>query len=126
MKQSSSPQNRRSTRSNVLLAATLNVGGDDVPVRLRNLSAQGALVEADAAPALGTEVVFRRNELVVAGRVAWVHGRHAGIAFADELQPQDVLRNVPSPAPKLPINFKRPGFGRPLSEQEQRLVESWF
>ncbi len=110
-----------------MLAAVLDVGGAELSVRLRNLSAEGALVEADPVPALGAEVVFRRTDLVVPGRVAWVHGRHAGIAFADPLQPQDVLRNVPSPARKLPSNFKRPGLGaRALSEAEQRLVESWF
>ena len=95
-------------------------------VKLRNLSEEGALVEAEALPDEGTEVLFQRNELSVAGRVAWVCGRQAGIAFAEQLKPQEVLRNIPKPQPKLMPEFRRPGFAaRPLSPAERRLIKQW-
>lgn len=126
MDQSSVTSNRRSRRSNVLLAASLDVAGTVTAVKLRNLSAEGALVEADTLPDEGTDLLFQRNDLSVAGRVAWVCGRQAGIAFAEQLQPQEVLRNIPKPQPKLMPEFRRPGFAtRPLSAAERRLIKQW-
>ena len=127
MEQRSVTSNRRSRRSNVLLAASIEAGGHVTPVKLRNLSAEGALVEADSLPPENSVVLFRRNELSVAGRVAWVQGRHAGIAFAEQLQPQEVLRNIPTARLKQTPDFKRPGFApRPLSAAERRLIKQWI
>ena len=75
-------------------------GGGTQPVKLRNLSADGALIEADKLPIEGTSVVFCRNELCTPGHVVWVSGRYAGVAFSDKLAPEQVLRHVPSPKPK--------------------------
>jgi hypothetical protein len=126
MDQSSAAQNRKSQRSNVLLAATLETNGASLPIKLRNLSPEGALVDGEPLPEAGSEVVFHRNELSLPGRVAWVHGNHAGIAFAKPLQPEEVLRNVSVPKQKQSEYYRRPGFKRELTEQEKRLVESWL
>lgn len=126
MDQSSITQNRRSRRSNVLLAASLEASGVEHPVKLRNLSAEGALVEAAKLPIEGTQVTFRRNELEVASRIAWVNGKHAGIAFAAPLNAQQVLRHVPKPRPRLQADYRRPGLTtRQLTPEEKRLIESW-
>ena len=127
MDSSTAAQNRKSRRASVLLAATLEVRGQSMPVKLRNLSAEGALVEAESLPIEVTEVQFRRNELHVDGRVVWVNDRYAGVAFNTKLQPEQVLRNVPSPAPRFRPQFRRPGLAsRDLSPQERMLGESWF
>ena len=119
-------QNRRSRRSNVLLAASIEASGASLPVKLRNLSTEGALVEGDALPVEGSEVLFRRNELSVASRVAWVHDKQAGVAFKRPIAQEDVLRNIPKPKLRAPVDFKRPGLAvRPLTPEEQRLLESW-
>lgn len=119
-------QNRKSSRSSVLLAATLEVRGRAVPVKLRNLSADGALVEGEGLPIEGTDVTFRRDDLDVSGRVVWVSRQHAGIAFHAKLQPEQVLRNVPKPRPRMHPNFRRPGLsGRELTPEERMLIESW-
>lgn len=124
---SSHPQNRRSRRANVLLAATLEHSGQVVAVKLRNLSADGALVEAETLPAEGSELLFRRNDLAVPARVCWVAGRHAGLAFAQQLEAREVLRNVPKPQPRMQPEFRRPGFTcRALSPQERQSIESWI
>lgn len=126
MDNSPDPQIRRSRRSNVLLSATLEVDGVPISVRLRNLSEDGALVDGDLLPKEGAEVVFRRNDLVQRGRIAWVHGKHAGVAFAAPLKPQDVMRNVPPAGPKPEPKFWRPGIAtRPLTPAEKKQVESW-
>ena len=126
MDNSSATQNRRSRRSQVYLTATLEGAGPTMTVKLRNLSSEGALVEANDLPAEGSEVVFNRNELSTPGRVVWVNGNHAGIAFGDRLQPEQVLRHVPQHQPKVPPEFRRPGLAsRELTADERRLVESW-
>lgn len=126
MDESGTNQNRRSRRSNVLLAATLEVAGTSTPVRMRNLSSEGALVEADQLPIEGTNVLFRKGELAVAGCVAWVKGRRAGIAFDANLAPETVLRHIPTPRPRAKLHFKRPGLGpRELSPEERRFAENW-
>ena len=119
--------NRRSRRSPVLLAATVELLGRPVPVKLRNLSEEGALVEGDRLPLEGSTTFFERNELRLKGRVAWVQGRYAGIAFDAALKPEQVLRNVPTPRPRPHVDFKRPGLAcRPLSDYERRMVEQWL
>ena len=125
MDESSITQNRRSRRSHLLMAATVEQYGVMTPVTLRNLSADGALIEGDIRPVAGAHIVFRKGELAVAGRVAWAEGRRAGIAFAMSLDPETVLRHVPEPANRPEqIQKKRPGFRRGLSEAERRLGES--
>jgi hypothetical protein len=120
-------QNRRSRRSNVLLAASLELSGQVLPVRLRNLCADGALVEAEKLPVEGSQLLFRRNDLAVQARVAWVAGHHAGLAFAQPLEAQEVLRHVPQPKPRMQPDFRRPGLScRALSPDERRLIESWM
>ena len=126
MDESFTSQNRRSRRSNVLLAASIELSGAVVPVKLRNLSTEGALVEGDNLPVEGSEVLFRRNDLSVTSRLAWVHENQAGVAFNRPIAPEDVLRNIPKPRSRAPLNFRRPALAcRTLSADERRLAESW-
>jgi len=118
--------NRRSSRSYVLLSATLESDGIALQVRLRNLSAEGALVEATRLPHAGEEILFRRNDLEVTSRVAWVEGKYAGIAFGCALNPQEVLRHIPPGGQKPPPKFWRPGIAtRKLTPEEVKMVERW-
>jgi PilZ domain-containing protein len=119
-------QNRRSRRSHVMLAATLETRGGTISVKLRNLSAEGALVEGDKLPIEGSEVLFRRNELIERGRIVWVDGKHAGLAFNDRLKPEQVLRHIPNPRYRAKPDFRRPGLAcRQLTAEEQQLLDSW-
>lgn len=121
-------KNRRSRRAPVLLAATVEVAGKAVPVKLRNLSEQGALIEGEELPLEGSTTFFERNDLRLRSRVVWVHGRYAGVAFDSPLKPEQVLRNVPSPKrPAQTGDFRRPGLAcRPLSDYERKMLERWM
>jgi len=122
--QSINSQNRRARRSPVLLAATVEIAGTPEPVKLRNLSTEGALVEGERLPIEGSTSFFHRNELRVKCRVAWVQGRYAGLAFEQPLEKEQVLRNVPAPRPRVNSPYRRPGFAnRPLTLQERRMIE---
>lgn len=127
MDESSQSQNRRERRSNVLLRAELELSGRALEVRLRNLSAEGALVEGEVLPVEGAEIRFRRHELAVTGRVVWVRGKRAGLSFHHPLTPEALLRHVPTPRPRVLPEFRRPGLAaRPLSSSELQLGASWI
>ncbi len=119
--------NRRSRRAPVLLAATVEVAGVPQRVNLRNLSSDGALIEGDHLPIEGSTAFFQRNDLRLKSQVIWVQGRFAGLAFARNLEPEEVLRNVPKPRPRMQPEFRRPGLAcRPLTNDEKRMVERWM
>lgn len=125
-----SPDERRSARSRVLLAATVEGSGDPIRVRIEDLSAHGARVLGENLPPVDTPVTFQCNDLRVSGYVAWVQPGSAGIGFGHAVRPDDALRPVSKPR-KVPIpapsrDFRRPGF-RPqqLTEAEQRAIAEW-
>lgn len=128
MDESSMLKNRRSRRSPVLLAATVEVAGKPVAVKLRNLSEEGALIEGEQLPLEGSSTIFGRNDLRLKSRLVWVHGRYAGVAFDQPLKTEDVLRNIPTPKKKTQFtDFRRPGLAcRPLSDYERKMLERWM
>ena len=127
MDQSDNPQNRRSRRSHVLMAASIEADGVVAPVKLRNLSTEGALVEGDCLPSVGSAVLFRKNELKLTGQVAWITGRRAGVAFATMLDPESVMRHVPSPRPRAKLDFRRPRIkAANQSPGERKIAEDWI
>jgi hypothetical protein len=126
MEDSSQVQNRRQRRSNVLLTAVIELSGRTLDVKLRNLSADGALVEGDCLPVEGAEVRFKRGDLSVKGKIVWVRGTRAGINFHKELTPEALLRHVPTPRPRVVADFRRPGLApQPLSASDRRFGAQW-
>ena len=79
------PVDRRAERTHLLLGATLSFGRASTPVRVRNLSATGALVESDDVPPVGTQIVLRRGVLEARGSVAWAGSGKAGLTFGEPL-----------------------------------------
>lgn len=71
----------RSPRKNLLLAATIEADGLKVPVRIRNLSEGGAMVDGSALPRSGTLLTLTRAEIQVGGRVVWQAQGRCGVAF---------------------------------------------
>lgn len=124
MDDSSPTQNRKSRRSNVLMAASLELSGTSLPVKLRNLSADGALVEGEKLPVEGASVLFRKGDLSVSGIVAWVKGRQAGVNFARQLNPDQLLRHVPVPRPRVAPSFRRPGLKK-FTDSESGYGDTW-
>lgn len=121
-------QNRKTRRSHVLMAATLVTGAGAQAVGLRDLSSQGALVRGKALPPAGAVVRFRKGELDLPARVAWVERDRAGIAFDAPLDPEAVMRHVPRAAPRAgsAADFRRPGLRCEMSEGERKLAEQWI
>ncbi|HYI41306.1 MAG TPA: PilZ domain-containing protein [Allosphingosinicella sp.] len=76
------PADRVAPRTNLLLAATAEVGGRSLPVRIRNLSETGAMLDGAGLPEAGMPLVLMRGDLQVAATVAWAAGARRGVRFA--------------------------------------------
>jgi hypothetical protein len=127
MDQSTNAQNRKSRRSPVLLAATIEVDGVPVTVKLRNLSEKGALIEGERLPSEDVETYFQRNDMRLKSRVVWVQGKFAGVAFDTPLNREEVLRHIPAPKPRTDFGFRRPGLSsRPLTPYERSMIATWI
>ena len=126
MDEGSTSQKRRSRRATLWMAASVERGGNAVPVTLRNLSADGALVDGDHGLSPGVEIVFRKNDLAVAARVAWVDGGRAGLAFFVSLDPETVLRHVPPFVPLRIEVHKRPALKGRLSAEDRLAAERLY
>ncbi|HYE26737.1 MAG TPA: PilZ domain-containing protein [Allosphingosinicella sp.] len=75
------PEDRASPRTNLLLAATVEAGGRILPVRIRNLSETGAMIEGAGLPDAGMKLVLARGDLHVSAVVAWAAGSRRGVKF---------------------------------------------
>lgn len=127
MDESANNQNRRTRRSHVLMAASIEVDGRTIPVKLRNLSPQGALVEGLELPVVESAVIFRKKELKLSGRVAWLVDGRAGVAFDAKLDPESVLRHVPHTKPQAKLDFRRPRIrAGDLSPGERQMAKDWI
>ena len=127
MDESRITQNRRASRSHVLMAASIEADGMTVAVKLRNLSPEGALIEATKLPTVGCPVIFRKKELNLAGRIAWVSGVRAGIAFDTLLDPEAVMRHVPPIRKQAKLDFRRPRLSASeLSPGERKIAQDWI
>jgi hypothetical protein len=73
---------RSQGRSNVFLAASLMLGSVPLPVRVRNLSASGALLDGNSLPPAGSIIRLVRGELSTDGQIAWQDHGQAGVRFS--------------------------------------------
>jgi hypothetical protein len=80
---------RSSPRDSLLLSATLEIRGMQMPVRIRNLSAGGCMAEYPHEVELHEEIrIDVRGIGWVIGRIAWAVAGRIGIAFAMEIDPK--------------------------------------
>jgi hypothetical protein len=72
---------RTVARTSLYLGATLDCGGTQQAVRIRNISSVGALIEGAAIPPVGTLVRIIRGDLTVEGITVWAAERRCGVKF---------------------------------------------
>lgn len=118
---------RKVKRARVLLAARLQTQAGEVEARLRDLSRKGALVECQAVPSVGSEVVFTRGSISVPARVAWAGEGRVGLEFAYMIDENDVLVQLKrTTTDQNQPRFRRPRlFGEGMSDQEKKLARLW-
>lgn len=82
---------RAEARSNMFVRAVLYGEGGSAPVRIRNMSRSGALIESSAIPTEGLHVRLIRGNLSVRGHIAWRRDDRAGIRFDTRVEVSDWL-----------------------------------
>jgi hypothetical protein len=88
------PERRHAPRSNLFLTATLQSGATTAPVRIRNLSNCGALIDGRVLPLAGDAVRLVRGSLSAEGQLEWRDGERGGICFAGEIDVQRWLKGI--------------------------------
>lgn len=118
--------NRTEQRSHVFMCCDIEAAGEVRTVKLRNLSPHGAMVEAEGLPLVGTQILFRKDDIKVSGIVVWARIGRAGIKFDTNVPAKQVMRHVPSPRLRPEPKFGRPGLKtQALSEVERRIAEHY-
>lgn len=72
---------RAAPRRNLYLAAILHAAQGGGPVKIRNMSDTGALIEASGLPPVGSNIQLVRGALHVGGHVVWASQNRAGVHF---------------------------------------------
>jgi len=106
---------RGASRRRVMMIAQLSTSSAKYDVKIRDVSATGARIEACELPAEGTTVRLKRGTFLAYGRLVWVNGRSGGIAFDDAFDGDelvDLLKGLPAAPPAEPAPYRRPGFDR--------------
>jgi hypothetical protein len=92
-----SHDHRAEGRANVFLGAVLDSGAGSVPVRIRNISAKGALIDGPILPEPGAKVRLVRGMLQASGTLAWEAQGHAGVSFEEPIDVEAWVRRTGHP-----------------------------
>lgn len=91
MDQPAKSETRLTARTNLFVMAVICAGLGSEPVKVRNLSTNGALVEGAILPQPGTQVRLCRADLNVEGEVVWCKDGRAGLQFGSSVVVTDWL-----------------------------------
>jgi hypothetical protein len=105
------PDHRRSPRFSVLLVARLVTTSGERIVKLRNISATGAMIEGEKIPPAGTDILLRRGALELFATIMWTRGKEAGLEFEAPLTEAELWMQVD--APRFPADRRPERSGRP-------------
>ena len=75
----------------MFVLATMAAASGSGPIKIRNMSQGGALLEGGALPAVGEHLSLRRGELAVSGHVVWRQQGKAGLSFDCHVEVMDWL-----------------------------------
>ena len=102
----SEAERSRPPRHSLIRMGTLRSGGNAFPVRLRNISGGGAMVDGDGTPlANGSPVELALDDgLVIPGEVRWRDEERIGLAFAEAFDLRRIGRAKPAAPPPAATN----------------------
>lgn len=94
------PESRRAKRHPLIWLGTLHCDRSSVPVRVRNISSSGAMVQSTEFVRVGSEAVLELSETVsVSATVGWAVGDQIGLSFHTQFDPGQLARSTPKIAP---------------------------
>ena len=113
---------RRASRHPLIWTGSLQLGNWKAPVRVRNISSSGAMIESTENIEVGTEPVLHlADEISLSGTVQWVVGAHIGLKFHSPFDMRLLGRSKPqvaAAAPAAPEQWKPPAYLEQTAEPE--------
>ena len=89
----------RAPRHNLIWIATLHCNHDSIPVRMRNISTDGAMLETTHPFAVGAEVLLDLEEAGTAfAKVRWAKGGQMGVKFDAKFNLKNLTKCSPTAA----------------------------
>lgn len=76
---------RAHERTSMFVLAGMTTGAYSGPVKIRNMSPAGALIEGETLPQVGEKLRIVRGQLTASGEVVWRQSNKAGLQFATEI-----------------------------------------
>ncbi len=72
-------EGRHQTRTHLFVAATIYADSGSTPVKIRNMSQSGVLIEGAVLPDVGERITLKRGRLHATGWITWRVERKAGV-----------------------------------------------
>ena len=115
---------QRAPRQASMLDAQLHWRNGTMAVKLRNISASGAMLQAGQDLEEHAEIVLEIPRApAIAGRVRWCRSRQIGIHFEDDLDLDSLLRPPPPPAEH--PDYVKPDYLRTELEADSPWAARW-
>jgi hypothetical protein len=122
-------ERRDGPRYRVLLVATLVTTTDEQPIKIRDISTWGAMVEGGKLFSKGTDLILKRGSTELFARVTWNNGRRCGLLFDDALSHSeltDFIKQSAKAEPEKQETFRRSGIApEPLTPEQWELIKAW-
>jgi hypothetical protein len=91
---------RRAKRHPLIWRGTLHCCGQWTPIRVRNISATGAMVQCSGQAPVGSDATLELGDgLTVSGTVGWAVGDQVGLNFHSPFDVTQIARSTPEVAP---------------------------
>lgn len=110
-------ENPRAPRKNLLLSATIEAGRLRAPVRIRNLSETGAMIDGAVLPEVGTALLLRRLEVEIGATAVWRSDGRCGITFDGTVSVDEWISGVRQ-------SFRPASSGQPRVDGIQAAIRS--
>jgi hypothetical protein len=122
----SASEHRRAARHPLIWTGTLHLGNLRAPVRVRNISSTGAMIECTESIAVGAEPVLHvADEATMSGTVQWVVGAQIGVKFHSPFDMRLLARSKPEIAAAPPSSQWTPPAYLEKSEEEENGPDPW-
>lgn len=99
--------NRAERRTSLFVMASMSARTVSGPVKIRNLSTHGGLIEASQLPEVSETLQLRRGDLCASGQVVWRSGRKAGLRLDQAIAVSDWLPSGHSDQAIVDESFQR-------------------
>jgi hypothetical protein len=116
-------QTQRAKRHPLIWSGTLHCNGQRTPIRVRNISATGAMVQCSEVVPNGAEAMLELSETVsVHGTIGWVVGDQVGLRFHGHFDVTQLARSTPQIAPQ---RWERPAYLNKAAETASPWDPRW-